>query len=139
MVVLDLNVALSKMKYPVERRSLPPLARHPCLEAIFAKRWRGGKIEGGIAVDRHKASAGFQATGDAVEHRRELFPVRRIVEQISGDDQIVFFIELQMSAVPDQVADTLLVLRLLPTGQSDHSLGEVHARNTRRSSLAQNA
>src|SRR5438105_7809921 len=139
MVVLDLKRALSKMKYPVERRSLPPLARHPCLEAIFAKRWCGGKIEGGIAVDRHKASAGFQATGDAVQHRLELFPTRCIVEQISGDDQIVFFAKLQTSAVPNQVADTLLVFRLLLTGQSDHSLGEINARDTRRAVLPQNA
>src|SRR6266487_1500584 len=82
MVVLDLKGAFSKMKNPVERRSLPPLARHPCLEAIFSKRGRGGKITGGIAVNRHKASAGFEATGDPVEHRGEIFPVRRIIEQV---------------------------------------------------------
>ena len=50
MVVLDLKGAFSKMENPVERRALPPLARHPCREAIFAKRRRGGEIEGRIAV-----------------------------------------------------------------------------------------
>src|SRR6266571_1072059 len=99
MVVLDLQGAFSEMKNPVERRALPPLARHPCLEAIFAKRWCSGEIEGRIAVHCDKASARFQATSDAVQHRRELFPIRRIVEQISGHDQIVFFVELQISAV----------------------------------------
>src|SRR6266511_5180368 len=134
-VVLDLKGAVSKMKNPVERRSLPPLARHPCLEAIFAKRWCGGEIEGRIAVNRHEASARFQATGDTVQHRREIFPIRCIIEQIGGDDQIVFFVELQISAVPNQVADTLRVLRLLLTGQSDHFLGEVHTRDARRTVL----
>src|SRR5438477_4035591 len=112
MVVLDLKGAFSKMKNPAERRPLPPLARNPGLEAVFAKRWRSGEIAGRIAVNRHKASAGFEATGDPVQHRPELFPIGRIVEQISGDDQIVFFVELQISAVPNQVADTLRVLRL---------------------------
>src|SRR5437879_6201849 len=102
-VVLNLKGAFSKMKNPVVRRSLPPLTRHPCLEAILAKRWRGGEIASRIAIDCHKASARFQATGNAVQHRREIFPIRGIVEEISGDDQIVFFVELQISAVPDQV------------------------------------
>src|SRR5580765_7393768 len=138
-IVLDLKGAFSKMKYPVERRAFPPLARHACLEAIFAKRWCGGEIAGRIAVDRHKASARFQATGDTIQHRREIFPIRRIVEQISRDDQIVFFIELQISAIPNQVADTLRALRFLLTSQSDHFLGEIHTRDTRRTLLAQNA
>src|SRR6266581_5401352 len=138
MVVLDLDGPFSKMKNPVERRSLPPLARHPSLEAIFAKRWCGGEIEGRIAVNRHKASAGFQAMGDTVQHRLELFPIRRIVEQISGHNQIVFFVELQISAVPNQVADTPRVLLLLLAAQSDHSLGEVHTRDTRRALLPKN-
>ena len=112
-VVLDLKGAFSKMKNPVERRSLSPLARHACLETVFAKRWCSGEIEGRIAVNRHKASARFQATGDPVQHRREIFPIPRIVEQISGDDQIVFFVELQISAVPNHVTDSLRVLRLL--------------------------
>src|SRR6266699_5593817 len=107
MVVLDLKGAFSKVKNPVVRRSLPPLARHPCLEAILAKRWRGGEIASRIAIDCHKASARFQATGDAVQHRREIFPICRVVEEVSGDDQIVFFVELQISAVANQVADSL--------------------------------
>src|SRR2546427_13252914 len=139
MVVLDLDGALGKMKNPVERRALPPLARHMCLEAIFAKRWRDGEIEGRIAVNRHKASSRFQATGDTVQHRCEIFPIGRIVEQISGDDQIVLLVELQISAIPDQVAYPLWVFRLLLTGQSDHFLREVHTRDTRRAVLPQNA
>src|SRR5437867_661606 len=95
-VVLDLKGAFRKMKNPVERRAFPPFARRPCLEVVFAKGWCRGEIAGRIAVDRHKASARFQAMGDAVQHRRELFPIRRIVEQISSDDQIMFFVELQI-------------------------------------------
>src|SRR6266536_209379 len=139
MVVLNLKSAFSKMENPLVRRSLPPVAGHPGLETVFAKRWRAGKIAGRITVDCHKASAGFQATGDPVQHRREFFPTRGIIEQVSRDGQIMFFVELQISAVPDQVADALRVFRLLLTGQGNHLLGEIHTRYTGRALLPQDA
>src|SRR5579863_1306119 len=108
------------MKGPAYWRSLAPLTDHLCFKPVLSIGGSQWKCERWIAIDRDKPAPWFQATGNPVAHGSKFVTISRVIEQIRGDDKIIFLRRRQVSCISDPIVDPLAMLFFLAASQFDH-------------------